>query len=341
MTYTFKTFSGATITRSWKGLNVAYHPRTLGKTDFPPSIHSSTSALNAAGTTAIARCAPGNPPAEAATFLGEIVKDGFPSIPIIRSWEQRTKAAQALGSEYLNAVFGWLPMINDIDKMSETIRHANKVLAQYERDAGKQVRRRYEFPIETSREEIVLSNSAGPAYVNGTFFYSLGKLTKIVETYRRKYFSGAFTYHLPTDYDSRNALDRVELLSKLLGAEVSPDTVWNLLPWSWAIDWVTNAGDVVNNLSQVANQGLVMRYGYMMEHTIVSHTYKLEGLVLNGPTVSGIATRGGPFDTNTISYVTETKQRVRANPFGFGLTWDGLSPFQASIAAALGLTHRR
>jgi len=153
-----------------------------------------------------------------------------------------------------------------------------------------------------------------------------------VETFREQWFSGAFTYHLPTELDSRSALgNAAQEAEKLLGSPLSPETLWNLTPWSWAIDWFTNTGDYLHNLNAFATQGLVMRYGYMMEHTIVKHTYSHIGS-------SGIS--GKPDMTvPPLVLVTETKKRVQANPFGFGLTWSGLSPFQLSIAAALGLNR--
>jgi len=38
---------------------------------------------------------------------------------------------------------------------------------------------------------------------------------------------------------------------------------------------------------------------------------------------------------------TNSKKRRGANPFGFGLTWSGLTATQQAIAAALGLTRSR
>jgi hypothetical protein len=67
----------------------------------------------------------------------------------------------------------------------------------------------------------------------------------------------------------------------------------------------------------------------MMDHSIVSHTYTLDKSGLVGSTVP----------VQPLTMVTETKQRVGANPFGFGLTWDGLSPLQKAIAAAVGITR--
>jgi predicted RNA methylase len=87
----------------------------------------------------------------------------------------------------------------------------------------------------------------------------------------------------------------------------------------------------LHNLNAFAANGLVMRYGYMMEHTIVKHTYSHVG-------PSGIT--GKPDMTvPPLVLVTETKKRIGANPFGFGVDWNGLSSFQLSIAAALGLSR--
>jgi hypothetical protein len=120
------------------------------------------------------------------------------------------------------------------------------------------------------------------------------------------------------------------LAKKILGLSLTPDIVWNLTPWSWAVDWFSNTGDVISNLTDWATDGLVLRYGYVMEHTITSDTYTYSG-------------NTGLIDGNVrvppLTLVTETKIRRRANPFGFGITWDGLSPRQLAITAALGLTR--
>jgi hypothetical protein len=68
-----------------------------------------------------------------------------------------------------------------------------------------------------------------------------------------------------------------------------------------------------------------------MEHTVSSNTYTHIG-------PSGFKFEG--LNAPAISLVSETKVRRKANPFGFGITWAGLSQRQQAIAAALGLTRR-
>jgi hypothetical protein len=299
---------------------------------FPPSLALSNAQLDQIGATAVSRCKPTNSVANAAVFLGELRKDGLPHLPGSSTWADRTQIARAAGKEYLNAQFGWRPLVNDITSFGRAVRHADAVLKQYERDAGKVVRRRYNFPLNNPEPLTAEGQQSAWFDPTDTSFLSdteFGRWVRTTEVVQRVWYSGAFTYYLPTGSDSRSRMGRYALeAKKLFGLSLSPDTLWNLAPWTWAVDWFSNTGDVVSNVSDYITDGLVQRYGYVMCHTIHKVTFT--------SSQSGLKTgdRASP-----ISFVTETKQRRRANPFGFGLSWDGLSPFQLSIAAALGLAR--
>lgn len=136
-------------------------------------------------------------------------------------------------------------------------------------------------------------------------------------------------YGVPGSFASSKVGQLGAEADKLFGLSLTPDLLWNLAPWSWAVDWFTNTGDVLENVSDMVAQGLVMRYGYLMETKSISVTYKLHGCTFHGtPVVLA------PAVLETVS-----KVRVRANPFGFGITWDGLSPIQIAILAALGISR--
>jgi hypothetical protein len=221
-----------------------------------------------------------------------------------------------------------------VEKFASGVMRADELLAQYERDSGRVVRRLYRFPSKKSVETTTIRTNVPAALVarqpgleDPTNF---GDVIRTRETVRHQWFSGAFTYYLPSGYNSRKKMERYALLAnRILGVSLTPDVLWNLAPWSWAVDWFTNTGDVVSNLSDWAEHGLVMRYGYLMEHTIVTDAYAI--------------TKGGHVGLTggvaNLTLVTETKVRKRANPFGFGVSWEGLSPYQVSIAAALGLSR--
>lgn len=312
-----------------------YVPDSGGVSAYPEGIHSSPNELDEYGTTAIARCAPGSSAADLLTAIMETIKDGLPHLVGSQTWRDRTVTAKNASSEFLNVEFGWLPLVNDITEFTSAVTHAQELIAQYERDAGRVVRRRYAFPTEeSSSTEVIKENwypqgsSMSPSPGEDDPVSLVRKTSKEVD----RWFSGAFTYYLPTDYDSRKAMDRYALFARrITGLELNPNTLWELAPWSWAVDWFSNAGDVVSNVNRFASGNLYLHYGYIMERSIVKHTYSTAPTTFHGQSVPG----------TELTYVTETKVRKRANPFGFGVTWDGLSPLQAAIAAAVGMSRGR
>lgn len=298
-----------------------------------------TSDLDPVGATAISLCAPTNPYSNLGTTLAESHREGLPSLPGVPTWRGRTAIARAAGSEYLNAVFGWLPLVDEVQQVGKAATRASSILSQYRKDEGSDVRRRFDFPIETSTtsEDLgVWTASYEPA---GGFNFSFailplaaqGRLTRTVTTTRRKWFSGAFTYSIPSSIDPLGKIPKYGAeADKLFGTTLTPDVLWELTPWSWAVDWFSNTGMVINNLTNMLELGLVMRYGFVMEEYIHSVTY-----TLSNPGLKGL---------NSVppsSVITTAKVRSEANPFGFGVAWQGLSPAQLAITAALGITRLR
>lgn len=326
---------------------------TTSQTAYAPSSPSSDAQMDSYGATAIARCSPTKTPAQLSVAMAELIREGIPSMIGHSLWESRLRDIRASGDEYLNLVFGWQPLINDIKNTASALKRWDTLVSQYERDSGRKVRRTYEFPIERSESTILdtsytgadigltspVISSIGPYWaLNNTtftpdrgFFNSLPRkryASRKIET--RRWFTGSFTYYLPSDWYARNEMRRIAARAEaLLGLELTPEVVWNLAPWSWAVDWVSNTGDVLANISSMAQDGLVVNYGYVMEHKTITDTY----------TIPGVSIAGGPTIDVTSTFVTETKKRRKATPFGFGLDWGSFSPRQLSILAALGISR--
>lgn len=323
-----------------EGPQFAHSSQMLGQHLFVAG-PSTAQQLDALGSTAISRCIPTNPVAGAAVFLGEL-REGLPSVVgsgILKSRAKGLRAnRRAAGSEYLNVEFGWKPIISDVKKAVKATRDTAKILEQLERDSGKNVRRRYAFPMITESVTEVLPTNSLPNPVGATSMYTISSgdptrksLTKTVQ--RRIWFSGAFTYYLETGQSDRERMERnLQEANKLYGVKLTPEVLWNLAPWSWAADWFSNAGDVIHNISQFAQDGLVMRYGYVMEETIVKHTY----------TLSNVRYRSSPGPHSFVqTFGIHHKVRRKATPFGFGVSYDGLSSRQLGIIAALGMSRGR
>lgn len=166
-------------------------------------------------------------------------------------------------------------------------------------------------------------------YLNDTQAY---KPVQKESTSTEKYsFSGAYTYLLNVDDTMLGRLERFEQISNLLlGTRLTPSVLWELAPWSWLTDWFWNVGDIISNASSLSDDGLVLRYGYLMRHTLAFNRYTISsGVTLQG----GLKT--GPI---TATFTRETKERVKATPYGFGLDPASFSAGRWAILGALGLT---
>jgi len=307
------------------------------------------------GPRAISATTPTNPSADVATALTELYREGFPSMPSstirkeARAESKRQgnlstgrRASGAAGSEYLNVEFGWRPLVRDLRRVASAVKDSQRILKQHKRNSGKSIRRQYTFPLETTFTKepdvlgILMSSSGSTAWRSSFEGENCsGQMSETIETEREVYFSGAYTYSVGIDGDSpMGPVERFEQKANLLlGTRITPEVVWNVAPWSWLADWRVNIGENISNATALASDGLVMRYGYLMVKSTVRHTYTLLGpRHINLST--GVSTRV-PY---SISFVTVTKERMRASPFGFGSNPASFTGRQWAILASLGMT---
>lgn len=319
--------------RSYRGPIFAYYDNYVGQNGNIQD-PSSDAQLDALGSTAISRTIPTNPLSGIGQFAAELRE--LPRASKVAQWFgqaaelknlKRMKKRQLLkrgSDDWLNFQFGWLPFAKDLKEFFETAKHANKHINQLVRDSGRGVRRRFNFPDEISTTVTEMGNWYGAPSLDSYLVVGPGKLSKTVTTRKRRWFSGSYTYYLPADLNGRNEA----ILHRLYGLRLDMDLLWKIAPWTWAADWVTNFGDVVRNVTAFSHDGLVMRYGYMMETITVTTTYALNGLELHGT---------GPLNL-TQTFVTTTKKRRKATPYGFGFDPGTFSARQWSIIAALGIS---
>jgi hypothetical protein len=303
---------------------------------FPGSPASSPSGLTPWGAKAASLVRPTAGELDLSTSLGEALREGLPALLGASTLKERTFKAKNVGDEYLNVEFGWAPVVSDAQNLGKALANSGDIIDQYERDRGRLVRRRYTFDTEKDQTTQILSLNKGPdgppiSGVGGFGTSNNGVWSLETTTTIDRWFSGAFIYGSPLRETAvGESYSLAEKADRLLGLSLTPDVLWNLTPWSWATDWALNTGDIISYASDVATQGLVMRYGYIMEHSLRTYEYQLTGCVRRGRSLDGL----------TAVLSIETKQRRAANPFGFGLTWDGLTAAQGSILAALGITRK-
>lgn len=291
------------------------------------------------GTAAIAATMPTQSIANLSQSLTEIYREGLPALVGASTIKTRVLSFKNLGGEYLNIQFGWAPFVSDFVALLNAVVDAQKHIHQYQRDSGRLVRRSFTFP----RQPPTTTNSEGTAYLrnipNSSRFGALfkGGLAGPFPfsndyTMTTKYsFSGAYTYYLPS---GDNFGDKVALYAAkaqhLLGIRLTPDVLWNLAPWTWLSDWVFNIGDNISVATAMSQDGLLLKYGYVMREqnsqraltikNVRDHTDKSVGVIRE-------------------LYSTSQKLRVRADPYGFAVKPGDYTTRQWAILAALGMSR--
>jgi len=294
------------------------------------------------GATGWRRSRPGNPVASAFNFAAEL-RD-LPTLPLKMLY--KLKNFRSLGSEYLNITFGWLPFVSDIKKMYELHRTLNSKLNQLMVDNGKGIRRRRSLG-DTSTSTAGVKTSSGAPGV-GCFptpannWLSGNSSSQIVTTDSEKiWFVGRFRYYVP-DIGSDQWTKKAT--AALYGANPTPEAIYNAIPWTWLIDWFSNIGDAVSNASSNAVGNETADYCYVMRENSHSEVQTCLG--------SGVGrTRQGPGALNryvedlrysiSATYERTIKSRVAGSPYGFGVSFGGLSAYQGGVLAALGISRSR
>lgn len=237
------------------------------------------------------------------------------------------KSPSMMASEWLNYSFGWKPFLRDLRKFASLSQNLNTSLKRLKENNGKW-RKAGGIMDESSVTETIAKGSGTkhypglwtqmwhPGSPNLSGGYSVERATK-----QKAWFEASFRYWIP-DIQDLNWNKRA--IAHLYGLEVTPSLIWEVTPWSWLIDWFTNVGDVISNMSTLDN--LVAKYAYAMGT-------KESSIDIS----SWINYWAGPI-ADTWSFHRTGKARVEANPFGFSYDWTALSPSQWSILIALGLT---
>lgn len=315
-----------------------------------PSYASQVSSNTPRFTKGWERTRPGNPTANLGQFLVEL-RD-LPTIPgrsLMRSVpfsrigleaKHRLGFFQSLGSEYLNVVFGWKPFVKDLQDIYRLMKTIDKQIAQIRRDNGKGVRRR--GSVEDSNSSVQNSGTASfpfqyvrgapPNWTGGRSYW-----TDTTTTVVKSWYAACYMYHImdTTDWkwDARARL-------ALFGALPTPALLWEVLPWSWLVDWFVNVGDVMSNASMNAVDNLVALYSYIMTTTTLTRT---ASTTTSWPGKTGIfpARTEIAAGNATISsvFVRESKVRCPGTPYGIGLSYSGLSGQQKAVLAALGMSR--
>lgn len=285
-------------------------------------------------------------------LVAELIREGIPNLPLktlrsVKRFRDLTKGSgKRIGKEYLNANFGWLPILSDVEKILKTYLELDARLAQLRKDNGQNVRR--SGTLEYSKSSSVrspLDPNANIYIYPGNGFYNRGLDSEPygpseywTETEERVWFAGKGSYILPIDLQEAPDRSKMQDYLALLKSVPSPATVYELLPWSWLVDYFLNVGDVIQQAIGSGVGEYTADYCYLMRKRVETTYYAVTSVGRYG-LATGTEIPSKSRNAQCVVKKT-TLERIAATPFGFGLSVGGLSARRLAILTALGLSRQ-
>lgn len=252
-------YSGSTPIRQMIGFPLGYKtvavpdPRT--KFAFPSLVTLSNYAWQI-----LAETNPSQPHVNLAAFTGEL-----PELPsLVRGWGRNLIRQAARG--YIS--WRWIvrPLAGDINRLVHFVEACNQRFTELRRlRDGKTIRKR----VNLGRTQIVGAKQNVQLHSQGA---AIGGRRQDVHT--RKLWGSAEWKLLPnTEIPNLSDPELMKLTKRTmlgLNSHGALEAAWELLPWSWFIDWFSNVGTML----QASNNSIPLTWGrvcFMMETTSVAY----------------------------------------------------------------------
>lgn len=154
------------------------------------------------------------------------IRDYFTTLNKRKRRAPKHRLKNILSETWLEYSFGWMPLISDIKAAAET-------LARFEDDSRRTTARGHGIS-----ENVLTAGSAGSSIENNYLAYKSTTHDKIMVR---------VIYRVGLKYTATAPFGSARRLAELSGFTLSEfvPTVWELIPWSFLVDYFANVGDIL------------------------------------------------------------------------------------------------
>jgi hypothetical protein len=244
------------------------------------------------------------------------------------------RAANTVPSEYLSYHFGWKQLYKDLLDLLATPEKMSKKYNFLIARAGK--------PTTFRVKKEIISGSTGtvpdfdytysPYEYGNSYKSNLKRVTQL-----RLVVNATFDFPPinPASFRSHSFLDRIGLVPR-------PTDLYNLIPWTWLVDWFTGLGNYVELIDNQSRDDTLVNWGMITGHTTGVLTTELKSKVDNIDKViedfAGTTTWTNTAElhhASTLNYECSVRKDV-ASIFSVKTTCEpNLSAYQKSILGAI------
>lgn len=286
-------------------------------------------------------------------FFQQMRKLPFTKVPrtVGEFFADLKKGAVESSGHYLNLQFGWVQFVQDLRFLLQRNAKIRKKMAWLRKQNGKPTKVSMKLDNGSDSTDIPRStipvSTVWPQNV-ATYIWDPYTTTSIsnpvrLDTKYNIWFEAKWRFWIPelSPWAALNMRDHTRLEAELMGLSLDPAIIYKVIPWTWLVDWFSNVGSVLTNITRGAHHQVVAEYAYVMCEESYDYITRGNVTIHNGVGSSSGGWKSPSIHLEPVTTVRyEFKQRVAANPYGFGITYASLSAYQWSILAALGLSRR-
>jgi hypothetical protein len=252
--------------------------------------------------------------------------------------EDLRKAPKDLAGDFLNYQFGWKPFVRDVVNVCDVVLNLEKHIENtVRRNNAWQKRYWVEDVVGSStlvHNEGGLANSRISPASGSDWWQPWTTNYKVFrESLSQVWYEGVFKYYRP-EFDSGlesgyPALRKARQTLSLLGGNVTPKVLFDVMPYTWLAGWFSNIGDNLQMLQDQISGNVAAKYMYIMRQSHEQYRYVTSSQAWDGSYVTVEAHRR-----------FELKLRVpSAGALEFSLKDPILTGTQLAILGSLGLTR--
>lgn len=227
---------------------------------------------------------------------------------------------RAGSDSYLQAEFNFLPLLQDIVSLKDSMSYTRKKLRELIARANEPQKRHYgvELLEDYPDSDVTLTRT-----MQNYFCTPVGYIHRNVRYYRRMFTATMeYSYSLPS-LDLEESLMGAWL--DTLGINLNPRIIWNAIPWSFVVDWVVNVNSWLDNFRNRNIEPVVDIRGFCWSLDIQRSVLTDVTIDSNSPIAR--------LDEHSYLRRVPTRSAMLA-----GIRSSGLSAKEFSLAAALALT---